>query len=147
VHVPLPNVCLLSSSLIPILKALPTAQCIWANPFEISNACAQDRVWAIERYEKWLLSQEKADLVIKAKNELKGKRLACWCFPKACHGDVLARYVWQRKKFKRMLMSGRVANESMYETNIRRKELGLLPGLNVHAKEFVPAAVEATKGT
>ena len=22
---------------------------------------------------------------------LKGKRLACWCKPKACHGDVLAK--------------------------------------------------------
>ena len=22
--------------------------------------------------------------------ELRGKRLACWCAPKSCHGDVLA---------------------------------------------------------
>ncbi len=29
------------------------------------------------------------ELVERARHELRGKRLACWCSPLACHGDVL----------------------------------------------------------
>lgn len=43
---------------------------------------------ALERYEKWLRAQP--ELMAMAKM-LKGKRLGCWCAPKPCHGDVLAR--------------------------------------------------------
>ena len=42
----------------------------------------------IKLYREWLLS--KPELVAKAKQELRGKMLACWCSPLACHGDVLA---------------------------------------------------------
>jgi len=41
----------------------------------------------IERYRAWLLSQP--DLVARARRELAGKDLVCWCAPLACHGDVL----------------------------------------------------------
>lgn len=43
---------------------------------------------AVEKYEDWILRQPTmcADL-----HELKGKVLGCWCAPKLCHGDVLAR--------------------------------------------------------
>jgi Domain of unknown function (DUF4326) len=44
---------------------------------------------AIRLYEEWLLAQP--ELVAAAKKELKGKTLACWCKPLACHGDVLLR--------------------------------------------------------
>jgi hypothetical protein len=30
-------------------------------------------------------------MIEKAKRELKGKVLGCWCSPKACHGDILAK--------------------------------------------------------
>lgn len=41
---------------------------------------------AVEKYREWIQTQPKllADL-----ESLRGKRLACWCKPKACHGDVL----------------------------------------------------------
>lgn len=32
----------------------------------------------------------KPELVAKAKRELKGKRLGCYCAPKSCHCDILA---------------------------------------------------------
>jgi len=48
-----------------------------------------ERCRVVHAYEAWLISQP--ELVQKAKAELKGKRLACWCAPKPCHADVLAR--------------------------------------------------------
>jgi hypothetical protein len=65
----------------------------WGNPFSHKpNTKAKfvvgSREEAIERYEKWLLTQP--DL-LKRIFELKGKVLGCWCKPNACHGDVLAK--------------------------------------------------------
>lgn len=69
---------------------------IWGNPFSHLEKSAagpeyvvETRAEAIERYETWLLAQP--DLVARARDELAGKVLGCWCSPKACHGDVLAR--------------------------------------------------------
>ena len=42
----------------------------------------------IARYEAWLLEQPE---LAAALPELAGKTLGCWCAPRACHGDVLAR--------------------------------------------------------
>jgi hypothetical protein len=49
------------------------------------------RTWAlvIERYRAWL--RDRPWLISRARQELKGKRLGCYCAPKPCHGDVLAR--------------------------------------------------------
>ncbi|KAF8245649.1 hypothetical protein K440DRAFT_646120 [Wilcoxina mikolae CBS 423.85] len=102
-----------------------SAQCIWGNPYSIYET--QDRMMAIDMYERWLLNPKQTEIVFKAKRELRGKRLACWCAPKACHGDILAR----------------VANESHEDTERRRRQLGLRPGLNVFAEEFVPLAKRA----
>jgi hypothetical protein len=44
---------------------------------------------AIASYHDWLVDQP--DLVAKARKELRGKVLGCWCAPMACHGAVLAR--------------------------------------------------------
>ena len=59
----------------------------WGNPFKIGPHGTRDDV--VRKYEEWIRSQP--DLVQQAKNELKGKVLACWCAPEACHGDVLAK--------------------------------------------------------
>lgn len=63
------------------LKASP-----FANPFKIGKD--GDRADVIEKYRTWLLAQP--ELVERARRELNGKRLGCWCAPLACHGDVLA---------------------------------------------------------
>ena len=57
----------------------------WGNPFKVGE---YGRSECIRRYRKWLLTQP--DLVRRAKTELAGKVLGCWCKPLACHGDVLA---------------------------------------------------------
>jgi len=58
----------------------------WGNPFQIGIDGNREQV--VQLYAEWLLSQP--ELVAKAKQELKGKILACWCAPALCHGDILA---------------------------------------------------------
>jgi hypothetical protein len=43
---------------------------------------------SLARYEAWLFEQPE---LVAALAELAGKTLGCWCAPRACHGDVLAR--------------------------------------------------------
>lgn len=60
---------------------------VFGNPFVIGKDGSREEV--VAKYEQWLLGQP--ELVAKVKAELKGKVLACWCAPLACHGDVLVR--------------------------------------------------------
>lgn len=59
----------------------------WGNPFVLKHETERERV--VAKYEAWLRTQP--ELITRAKRELKGKTLGCFCAPKACHGDVLAR--------------------------------------------------------
>jgi len=59
----------------------------WGNPFQIGRD--GDRAQVIAKYEAWLLTQPS---LLAQLPSLRGKTLACWCSPQACHGDVLARY-------------------------------------------------------
>jgi hypothetical protein len=66
----------------------------WGNVFSHkAGTLAEHRVAsreeAIASYERWL--RARPELVARAKRELRGKVLGCWCKPLACHGDVLAR--------------------------------------------------------
>lgn len=65
----------------------------WGNPFSHlegkGDVKVDSREEAIACYKEWLLQHP--EVVKRVKRELKGKVLGCWCFPKACHGDVLAR--------------------------------------------------------
>jgi hypothetical protein len=58
----------------------------WGNPFRIGKDGTRADV--IRKYEVWL--QEQPELLA-ALPELKGKTLGCFCAPKPCHGDILAR--------------------------------------------------------
>jgi hypothetical protein len=58
----------------------------WGNPFVIGKDGTRDEV--IRKYEAWLQTQPS---LLVALPELRGKVLGCWCAPRACHGDVLAR--------------------------------------------------------
>ena len=64
----------------------------WANPFKIGKDGTQNEV--IAKYEAWLKTQPG---LMAALPELKGKVLGCWCAPKPCHGDVLARLADETK--------------------------------------------------
>ena len=57
----------------------------WGNPFAIGEDGTRAEV--IEKYRAWIVQQPH---LMAALHELKGKRLGCWCAPRACHGDVLA---------------------------------------------------------
>lgn len=59
---------------------------VWGNPFHVTDESQRKQI--IQRYRAWFLAQPA--LVERAKRELRGRRLGCWCAPKACHGDVLA---------------------------------------------------------
>lgn len=58
----------------------------WGNPFRIGRDGTRAEV--IAKFEDWIQTQPN---LLAALPELRGKRLGCWCKPKACHGDVLAR--------------------------------------------------------
>lgn len=62
----------------------------FANPFRIGVDGRREDVLA--KYEAWLtrrLSEEPA--LHRELEQLRGKRLGCWCKPHACHGDLLVR--------------------------------------------------------
>ena len=59
---------------------------IWHNPFVIGKDGAREEVLA--KFEVYLRARPELRARLP---ELKGKRLACWCKPQACHGDILKR--------------------------------------------------------
>ena len=59
---------------------------LWGNPFKVG--VDGDREAVIAAYEKWLRSNK---ALMAALPRLRGKNLACWCAPRACHADVLLR--------------------------------------------------------
>jgi hypothetical protein len=66
----------------------------WGNPYSHKDGTLAEfkvdtRKEAIDKYEGYLL--QNGDL-INSIHELKGKTLGCWCKPKRCHGDILAKY-------------------------------------------------------
>lgn len=57
----------------------------WGNPYIIGRDGTREEV--IVKYRNYIIMRRK-DL-LNDLEELKGKRLGCWCAPKVCHGDVL----------------------------------------------------------
>lgn len=58
----------------------------WGNPWAINKTRTREQ--SIARYQQYLLTRPE---LLAALGELTGKRLACWCAPQPCHGDVLVR--------------------------------------------------------
>jgi hypothetical protein len=68
----------------------------WGNPFShlpgtLARFRVSSREEAVSQFRDWFQAQP--DLVARAKRELKGKVLGCWCKPSSCHGDVIAAVV------------------------------------------------------
>ena len=66
----------------------------WGNPFSdkprsVAEVKVGSREEAIACFEEWM--RQDPEMIERTKKELRGKVLGCWCAPKACHGDVLAR--------------------------------------------------------
>lgn len=57
----------------------------WGNPFLMKTEPQRHYVIA-----KYRASVESKPSLLAAVPELRGKTLYCWCFPRECHGDVLA---------------------------------------------------------
>jgi hypothetical protein len=58
----------------------------FGNPYAIGHD--GDRAEVIAKYRAYVLRNPK--LLEDIKRRLKGKALICWCWPRACHADVLA---------------------------------------------------------
>lgn len=59
---------------------------VWANPYRIGPGGTREQV--LRLYEDYLRSQPQ---LLDHLDELRGKRLGCWCVPEPCHGHLLAR--------------------------------------------------------
>lgn len=57
----------------------------WGNPFKVGKD--GDRTAVIKKYARYL--RENPKLIRMAQDELRGRDLRCWCYPEACHGEVL----------------------------------------------------------
>lgn len=68
--------------------APPGDSCKWGNPFPMCNQSDQEREQVSCLYRDWIYGNQ--ELITQARNELRGKVLACWCDPKYCHGHILA---------------------------------------------------------
>lgn len=66
----------------------------FGNPFRLTSDTPQDREELLHTYEFWFYSKIASDPDFKQRIQaLKGKRLGCFCKPKACHGDVIVKYL------------------------------------------------------
>ncbi len=60
----------------------------WGNPFKLGPD--GDRATVIRKFREFIMSPVCAELRDRARHELRGKTLGCWCAPASCHGDVWA---------------------------------------------------------
>lgn len=59
----------------------------WGNPFNMKNQSQTERDRVCKEYEKHFWDSNLIDSI----GELEGKVLGCYCTPKRCHGDFLAK--------------------------------------------------------
>ena len=60
----------------------------WGNPFKIGED--GDREEVIKKYEEYIRNKPE---LLQNLQELRNKRLGCFCAPRACHGDILVKLV------------------------------------------------------
>ena len=73
---------------------------IWGNPFVMQNNSDAERHRVIGLYKEYLKQQiRNGEITIDNLKALNGKKLGCFCAPKACHGDVIIQAVaWALNK-------------------------------------------------
>ncbi len=65
---------------------------IYGNPFVVGRDGKQGE--CVEKYREYFLERTKNDTkFLSDVRKLKGMTIACWCKPKACHGDVIAEFL------------------------------------------------------
>lgn len=66
----------------------------WGNPFAIGHGDGPDRSEVIRRYKEYFEEKIVSDKSFKKGIlSMRGMRLACFCKPEACHGDIIADYL------------------------------------------------------
>ncbi len=61
----------------------------FGNPFRIGDGISRED--AVKTFQRYFVERIEKDTEFKRRVlALKGKRLGCFCKPKACHGDVIA---------------------------------------------------------
>ena len=64
----------------------------FGNPFSVARDGGREN--AIRLYKEYFLNRIKIDPEFAIKvQELRGKRLGCFCKPESCHGDVIVEYL------------------------------------------------------
>ena len=73
----------------------------WGNPYThimdkdtLAEYVVATRDEAIEKYREYI--ENNAELLADL-DELEGKVLGCWCYPKSCHGEILMELLTKRK--------------------------------------------------
>lgn len=61
----------------------------WGNPFPMKDYSDAERDRVCDEYETWFWTTDLPNQLY----QLKGKVLGCYCKPKRCHGDFLAKLV------------------------------------------------------
>ena len=71
----------------------------WHNPFRLNSHNIKD---SLKSYEKYIRKQMKINPVYFNLNEIKGKKLGCWCIttdklePLVCHGQILMKLLKEK---------------------------------------------------
>ena len=63
----------------------------WGNRWRLNPKSETSRRVAIGHYRRWLTAD--TDYTRSLLEPLRGKRLACWCAPLPCHGDVILEWL------------------------------------------------------
>ncbi|QZE59303.1 hypothetical protein MPK66_gp059 [Erwinia phage pEa_SNUABM_2] len=100
----------------------------WGNKFYMVKETIAERDRVCDEHEVDLWEKiENGEILLRHLLELYGKRLGCWCSPKRCHGDALARAAeWayqlncKYERIKRTYRKRRRANQTR-ANNIKKK--------------------------
>lgn len=65
----------------------PKTDSKWANKFKVGKDGTREE--CIEKYRQYILKKIEKNPEKYNIEELRGKKLGCWCKPDPCHGDVL----------------------------------------------------------
>lgn len=66
----------------------------FGNPFRADAATVEAHAAAVAAYREWITAPAQADLLARARRELRGRDLMCFCAPHLpCHADVLLELV------------------------------------------------------
>jgi hypothetical protein len=66
----------------------------WANPFKVGQKGMKTPKHVAAAYEKHVRDNKN---LMESLQELTGKRLGCWCYPKPCHGNVLIKLLKEQE--------------------------------------------------